>query len=760
MGMRMKKISTIIIALASAAMGMAQENCFGVESQIDACGGFLTDSGCSASDYSPNENSQVTICQDGSGEIPNVNLYWAFFDLGTGDQLEIYDGPDTGSPLIGTYTTDDLQAQNITSTGSCLTLVFTSNSDSDVGSFGAEISCETPCLKPFAIVTVDESEINPMRLCVGEEVVFDGSASTFAEGVTLDSFTWDFDDGTTNTTDWPQVTHSFANPGVYKVRLFLTDNTDCSNANLTDVLVFVSTTPEITAVADDYQVCVGQEVTITGEATPVTFDPQPDVDFGGGLFIPDDQSQCFSSDLTFTAFNPGETIDEVGDLDFFFINFEHSFMGDFVITFICPDGSAIAVHQQGGGGTWLGEPVDDESLTPGVGYDYYWSPEATNGTWAENGFGGTLPAGTYESVQPFTNLLGCPLNGTWTVEVCDLWAVDNGFIFDWSIQFDPELYPELISFTPSIGLDIDSTYWSGQFFTAGGAGDVYSFVIPEEGVFDYTYTATDDFGCSYTETITVSSYPGPIPDAGADMPFCGEAQLEGVVTNPVTGIVYQYNWSPGAPLSNDNIADPVVEALAEDTWFYLTVNPSQDPQCEVTDSVWLFIPEPPASVVDTTELCAGGDAWLEYAFAEEDYTYQWTYFAPGSDEGVPAGTGPAIPVSASGDYVLLASEGECGFSEVSLYNVELLNCYVVFPNIFTPNNDGDNDNLVFEGLEYFDKSTLRVYNRWGNLMYESDNYTNNWSPTELAEGTYYYVLGIRKQDSYEFKEGWVMLVKN
>ena len=50
-------------------------------------------------------------------------------------------------------------------------------------------------------------------------------------------------------------------------------------------------------------------------------------------------------------------------------------MGDLTVTFICPDGSSIGVHQQGGGGTFLGEPVDNDADpdNPGVGYDYFWS---------------------------------------------------------------------------------------------------------------------------------------------------------------------------------------------------------------------------------------------------------------------------------------------------------------------------------------------------------------------------------------------------
>ena len=65
----------------------------------------------------------------------------------------------------------------------------------------------------------------------------------------------------------------------------------------------------------------------------------------------------FSSELTFTQFIPGQTIASAADaIDNFFINFEHSFMGDLTITFECPNGQSIMVHQQGGGGTFLGVP--------------------------------------------------------------------------------------------------------------------------------------------------------------------------------------------------------------------------------------------------------------------------------------------------------------------------------------------------------------------------------------------------------------------
>jgi subtilisin-like proprotein convertase family protein len=160
-------------------------------------------------------------------------------------------------------------------------------------------------------------------------------------------------------------------------------------------------------------------------------------DFGDGLIIPDDQGQCFLSQINVTSFNSVDVVNDGNiDIENLFINFEHSYMGDLTITLICPSGQGVLVHQQGGVGTFLGVPVDNDALPddPGIGFDYWWEPGATNGTWVDNAGGATLPSGVYESVQPFTNLNGCPLNGTWSIEVCDLWASDNGFIFEWSIE--------------------------------------------------------------------------------------------------------------------------------------------------------------------------------------------------------------------------------------------------------------------------------------------------------------------------------------
>ncbi len=61
---------------------------------------------------------------------------------------------------------------------------------------------------------------------------------------------------------------------------------------------------------------------------------------------------------------------------------------------------------------------------------------------------------------------------------------------------------------------------------------------------------------------------------------------------------------------------------------------------------------------------------------------------------------------------------------------------LIIPNIITPNGDGLNDNFFIVGLP--NESAITIYNRWGNLLFETLNYANDWSVK--SEGVYYYVI--------------------
>jgi gliding motility-associated-like protein len=68
-------------------------------------------------------------------------------------------------------------------------------------------------------------------------------------------------------------------------------------------------------------------------------------------------------------------------------------------------------------------------------------------------------------------------------------------------------------------------------------------------------------------------------------------------------------------------------------------------------------------------------------------------------------------------------------------------------NVITPNNDNFNDLFLIKGIEYYPKSLLTIYNRWGRKVKEFEGYKNNWpyggDNDNLSPGVYFYVLTLR-----------------
>ncbi|TXC85436.1 T9SS type B sorting domain-containing protein [Luteibaculum oceani] len=123
-------------------------------------------------------------------------------------------------------------------------------------------------------------------------------------------------------------------------------------------------------------------------------------------------------------------------------------------------------------------------------------------------------------------------------------------------------------------------------------------------------------------------------------------------------------------------------------------------------------------------------------------------------------------IDADGDGILdrLEGDGDCDGDGIPNYRDAGDNCKIetYIPEGFSPNGDRINDFFVIPDSEFFPGNTLRVYNRWGALVFEMENYDNTWDGTKdgdvLPDGTYFYTfdLGIGQ----EALTGYVFISRN
>lgn len=174
-----------------------------------ACNGILFDTGGPNGNYGDNENTTITIAPTGAA---SVTLTFASFNFeDTYDFLNIYDGPSASSPLIGSYTGNNLpNGGSITSSSGAITLVQTSDVFVTESGFEAGWLCSLPSAPPVPDFTADDT-----APCDG--LVYFTDLST--NGAT--SWAWDFGDGASSTQQNPS--HNYASNGTYTVQLIATN---------------------------------------------------------------------------------------------------------------------------------------------------------------------------------------------------------------------------------------------------------------------------------------------------------------------------------------------------------------------------------------------------------------------------------------------------------------------------------------------------------------------------------------------------------
>jgi gliding motility-associated-like protein len=298
--------------------------------------------------------------------------------------------------------------------------------------------------------------------------------------------------------------------------------------------------------------------------------------------------------------------------------------------------------------------------------------------------------------------------------------------------------------------------------TSGGEPD-YTFEWVSETLIDtftvedptgllpmlYYLTITDDNGCQYFDTIAVDTLISVIANAGPDTLVCNLEELflfgtSNILDDP------SYTWydTTGTILS-DSAVVLVGGSTAGQTMYILEVNymgcTDYDTVIVTTGDAVIVDAGPDIELYPDQSGTIGGDPTTD-----PSNTVEWT---PSDFLNDPLFDNPTVIEPEISTWFYVTATDTKGCTGIDSVFVEVLPDLGI-PDGISPDSDGRNDTWILDFLDQYPgvSVSIGVYNRWGDILFESDEtYNDDWGGTtedgrRLPAGTYYYVIVIDHED--------------
>ncbi len=356
-------------------------------------------------------------------------------------------------------------------------------------------------------------------------------------------------------------------------------------------------------------------------------------------------------------------------------------------------------------------PGDSTVLSTGMFNGYLWSTGDTTQTITVS------EEGTYSVAV--TGEQGC--SGTAAVEVTQ----------------DGALMPQIsgqLSFCPGGGTTLDAGTFGGYLWSTGDT--TRAIIVSQEGA--YSVTVSDGQSCSGETAVEVME--SPLPDAAiiaSAQTVCAGESLELLADGAGT-----FEWlDTTGTLKITGPESALVSPGSTSVFFLIGSN-----ECG-TDTAGIEITVLPAPEVETGEAprLRAGEAFTLIATGADQY--EWI---PGTFLDCTDCPSPVITPDSSITY-LIVGISENGCRDTARLSIEVFpeDAPLIDPiNTITPNGDGVNDFFVIPELAFYPGHKLSIFNRWGDVVFESRNYGGGWDGTykgkPLPAGTYLYVLVVEK----------------
>jgi len=305
----------------------------------------------------------------------------------------------------------------------------------------------------------------------------------------------------------------------------------------------------------------------------------------------------------------------------------------------------------------------------------------------------------------------------------------------------------------SAGVVISNPNNPASGITGMTPGNLYSFV------WEFS-NGSCGVSSSDTMTIDISIAPSDNAFAGVDIIACGQDSVALSALNSQIGTGL-WTTNSSAIITNPTQNNTMVSNLLQDTTMFVWTLSNGICVDYSTDTIWVIRGGAfaPVAIADSFGVVAGATTTIN-VLPNDIPTTLWDIYINTSivnGQLVNLNNGQFDVILQLADtanqnfiYELCnpACPGNCDTALVILTVSTMGNCDP--PNIFTPNGDGVNDAFNIPCLENGQEAQIVVFNRWGDLVYESDKYNNQWDGTHngqpLPDGTYFYILKIGTEE--------------
>lgn len=234
----------------------------------------------------------------------------------------------------------------------------------------------------------------------------------------------------------------------------------------------------------------------------------------------------------------------------------------------------------------------------------------------------------------------------------------------------------------------------------------------------YTVTGATVFGCTYTDEIFIDvKKPFTLTGLQAQDSIClGKSIQLNVVGAEL------YSWSPSTGLNSTTT--PIVVAAPVVSTTYKVIG-SDNKNC-FTDSATIDLkvnPNPTVNAGEDKLLHLGNSVPLVIQYSTDVINWLWSPATGLSCSNCPAPI--ATPESSTTYSITVANNSKCTATDQVFIKVVCDNSNLFLPTAFTPNNDGLNDWFYPMGVGLFKIQSLRIFNRYGQVVFLKANFNPN-----------------------------------